>query len=107
MANLTRGSHDERVMNVKRALDEYERLHPGSTASVYRQKSAWIRVRIVDDRFDGWSQSNRHDDVWRVLSAHLTYDDLLEISMLLILTPAEQATSLLSSEFDDPIPSTL
>lgn len=107
MATITRGPHDELVERVKGALDEYERLHPGAVAALYRQNSAAIRIRIVDERFAQWSRGQRHDYVWKFITDRLSEDDIQEIAVLLLLPPAEQRSSFMNSEFDDPIPSTL
>jgi stress-induced morphogen len=105
MATITRGSRDELVEKIKQVLDEYERLNPGSRASVYRQNSASIRVRIVDDNFSGKSKGDRHDYVWDFLIDRLTDDDIQEISVLLLLTSKELSSSFMNVEFDDPVPS--
>jgi stress-induced morphogen len=107
MASITRGPHDERVKKVLQVLDEYERLHPGATASVYRQNSGSIRIRILDDRFTGWSRGKRHDYVWDFIVSRLNEDDMQEISVLLPLTRAEQGSSFMNFDFDDPLPSTI
>jgi len=107
MANVTRGPRDEVLERVLQVLNEYERLHPGAVASLYRQNSASIRIRIVDDRFSGWSRGKRHDYVWDLLAGRLAEEDIQEISVLLPLTRAEQGSSFLNFDFDDPLPSTL
>src|SRR5260370_23719907 len=103
MATVTRGSRDQTVEKVRTILDEYERINPGAAATLYRQNSASIRVRIVDERFSGWSKGKRHDYAWTFISERLTEDEIQEISMLLLLTPTELRTSFINTEFDDPI----
>src|SRR5436309_7218781 len=107
MATIVRGSDDELVERVKKVLDDYEQQQPGGCASLYRHNSASIRVRIVDDRFDGLSRAARHDQVWKFIADRLNDDDIQEISVLLLLSPKEQQTTFMNSEFDDPVPSTL
>jgi stress-induced morphogen len=107
MALITRGPHDERVNTVLQVLEEYERFHPGANASVYRQNSGSIRIRILDDRFTGWSRGQRHDYVWDFIVSRLSEDDMQEISVLLPITRAEQGSSFMNFDFDDPLPSTL
>ena len=107
MATITRGRRDELVRKLKTVLDEFEKEHPGAIASVYRQNSASIRVRIVADRFDGKSKGARHDYAWKFITDRLTDDEIQEISVLLLLTPDEQTSSMMNFEFDDPISSKL
>jgi putative addiction module component (TIGR02574 family) len=105
MSAVIRGSHDPSVDGLKAALDDYEREHPGAVASLYRQNSASVRIRIIDQNFEHLSKAKRHDQVWNFLAARLTDGTLQEISELLLLAPAEQKVSFMNFEFDDPIPS--
>jgi stress-induced morphogen len=107
MATVTRGLRDELLERVKSVLDLYEQAHPNSAASLYRQNSASVRIRIVDDRFRGLSAGDRHDRVWDFISNRLSEDDIQEISVLLLLAPEEQSSSFLNAEFNDPVPSSL
>jgi len=107
MAIITRGSQDGLVLKIKSILDTYEQLHAGAKANVYRQNSASIRIRVVDPRFVSMSTPDRHDDVWKFISDQLTDDELQEVSILLVLAPQEERSSLMNLEFDDPIPSRL
>ncbi len=105
MATITRGSHDELVERTKGVLEDYEQRHPSAIATLYRHNSAAIRVRVIDQRFADWSKGKRHDHVWKFITDRLSEDDIQEISVLLLLTPAEQRSSFMNSEFDDPVPS--
>ena len=93
MATITREPVDDLVQKIKTVLDEYERQHPGAVATVYRQNSASIRIRIVDESFAGWSKGKRHDHAWAFIADRLSDDDIQEISVLLLLTPNEQRSS--------------
>jgi hypothetical protein len=88
-------------------LEEYERQNAGAAADVYRQNSASIRVRVVDPSFADEPKGDRHDRVWKFIAEHLGDEELQEISVLLLLAPGEQPSSLMNVEFDDPIPSRL
>lgn len=105
MAIITRGLQDQYVQTLKQALDEYEKSYPGAIATLYRQNTASVRIRILDDRFRGISKGDRHDQVWDFLSSRLDDDTIQEISVLLLLAPGEERSSLMNTEFDDPIPS--
>jgi stress-induced morphogen len=105
VATILRGSKDRAVTLIKKALDGYEKQNPGAEATIYRQNSASIRVRIIDDRFARMSKSERHDLVWNFLADRLKEDVLQELSVLLLLAPSEQKSSFMNFEFNDPIPS--
>ena len=105
MATITRGPTDELLLQLKGALDAYERDNPTAIATLYRQNSASIRVRIVDDGFIGLSRGERQKRVWGFLSDRVPQDDLEEVSVLLLISQAEQNSSFLNSEFNDPVSS--
>jgi hypothetical protein len=105
MATIVREPRDQAVTALKQVLDEYEQDYPGAVASLYRQNSASVRVRILDDRYAAMSKSKRHDLVWDYLAARLDDDTLQEVSVLLLLTPREQSSSLMNMEFEHPLPS--
>lgn len=105
MAEIVRGPRTAVVDSLKAVLDEYERQHPGAVATLYEQNSASVRVRVVDPKFAALSKSQRHDQVWDFLAARLSDDLLQQISVLLLLTPAEQPSSIMNIEFDHPVPS--
>lgn len=107
MATISRGRRDKLVNRVKQVLDHYEESHPAASATLYRQNSASVRVRIVDPRFGRLSKGTRHDRVWKFISERMDEDDLQEISLLILLAPSEQASSFINSEFDKPIRSKL
>ena len=105
MATIHSGQQDKAVRSVKSALDAYEHAHPGADATLYRQNSASIRIRIVDKAFAGLSRGDRHDSVWEFLSEKLDDDTIQEISVLLLLAPGEQQKSFMNFEFEHPVPS--
>jgi stress-induced morphogen len=106
MATILHGSQDKAVKAIKKVLDRYESDHPGAAAELYRQNNASIRIRIIDERFRKTSKPQRHDEVFNFIADELNHDDILqEVSILLLLAPSEQTSSLMNLEFDDPIPS--
>lgn len=105
MATIIRGIDDEYVKKLKDVLDEYEREHPGAVATLYRQNTASVRIRIVDSLFAKMSLGDRHDMVWDFLTARVDEDTMQEISVLLLLSQEEQNSSFMNFEFNDPIPS--
>lgn len=76
----------------------------------YRFNSASIRMRVIDERFEGKSIAEREAMVWPLLKRlpKKTRDDIL---VLLTLAPSELTTfnsqSLMNLEFDKPQPSLL
>jgi stress-induced morphogen len=107
MATILHGKSDSIVIAIKSALDAYERQFPGSKAEVYRQNSASVRVRVIDQRFAALSRADRHDQVWDFLTAHAGEDTVAEVSVLLPLTPHELKDSLANYDFEHPLPSNL
>lgn len=97
---------DELVVRLLEGLKAYERAHPHAEIEAYRRNSASIRVRIVDPDFAGKDDLQREDVVWQVLD-NLPEEVRSDITMLVLITPAEVADSLASREFQDPTPSQL
>ena len=77
---------------------------PDHPPEAYRYNSASIRVRLVDKAFEGKSLVEREKMVIPVLES-LPENTLADITILLLLTPAEMSNSLMSLEFDQPTPS--
>ncbi len=91
--------------------EEIERLLNRTFPEIeaYRYNSASIRVRIVDERFEGKPASER-DAMVDPLLARLPEDTQADITMLLLLAPDEgegSPRSLLDLEFERPSPSLL
>jgi len=107
MATVICGPKDDTVKKICEALDAYEGQYPGAEAKLYRQNAASIRLRIVDRRFEGMGKSRRHDQVWRFLCDRVGEDVMGDVSLLLLLPPAELGTSLMNLEFEQPLKSNL
>ncbi|REJ85812.1 MAG: hypothetical protein DWQ34_21460 [Planctomycetota bacterium] len=60
-----------------------------------------LRVRVTDGRFQGMSRIDRADLIESELQ-DLPDELQASITMLVLVTPDERSTSLLSLEFDDP-----
>jgi hypothetical protein len=100
------GKADDELRQVQERLEAYEQDHPGARAMVYRQNSASIRIRIIDERFAGTSKQARHDHSWTYVEV-LPIEVLEQITLFLLLAPSELARSMTNSEFEDPMPSAL
>jgi len=96
--------NDAEIRQVTAALEPYTHAHPQARVDVQRQNSVSIRIRIIDPDFQGMDRVDREPEVWRALNA-LPDEVFANITMLLLITPAEAATSLANQEFEDPIPS--
>lgn len=95
---------DKVVEQIAVTLEDYERAHKGAMCFVYRYNPASIRVKIIDNTFQGWSKGKRHDYAWRFLS-RLSDDVLAQISVLVCLEPGESAS--LDLAFHEPTRSSL
>jgi len=104
MAKVIRGAQDVAIKALKKALETYENRFPGASASLYRQNPGAIRIRIVDDRFAGWSRARRHDEVWELLSELVGEDAMSEVSTLLLFPKSELRSSLANMDFERPLP---
>ena len=73
-------------------------------SDAYRFNSASIRVRVIDDRFEGKSMAEREAMVFPLLKKlpKKTRDDIL---VLLTLAPSERKQDLMNLEFEQPLPS--
>jgi hypothetical protein len=104
MAIVIRGRSDKKLLSINAALQLYEQGHPAATIELYRQNSISVRIRIIDPSFQGLEKSDRHLRVWKYLET-LPEDLQSDISMVVLLTPAETPRSLANLEFEDPSPS--
>jgi hypothetical protein len=96
---------DDETKAIERQLrSEYGSAHPHAQIKVYRYNPGAIRIRVVDKAFDGKSIKEREADVWPILEK-LPESLQMEVSVCLLITPQEQATSLMNLEFEEPLPS--
>jgi len=98
---------ESRMVEVELLNADYQRV------DAYRYNSASLRVRIVDDRFDGVDREER-DSIIECHIAKLPTDTQSDIVNLVLITPSElNAPSdtfrefMLNAEFDNPSPSLL
>jgi hypothetical protein len=107
MARIDRSDKpDTQVQQVLDILTAYERAHPQAQIEGRRHNPVSIRLRIIDPDFEGMDRLEREPSIWKLLH-RLPEEVLVNITMLLLLTPEEADTSLASQEFDHPIPSRL
>lgn len=104
MAIIIRGSSDEGLLSIQQTLLPYDEQHPEATIELYRRNSISIRIRVVDPSFDGMEKSDRHSRIWEYLEK-LPDELQSDISMVVLLTPAETKRSMANLEFEDPSPS--
>jgi stress-induced morphogen len=96
----------EKIKNHETALIEQKLKPHFSNVEAYRYNVASIRVRVIDSQFQGKSKVDRFDIVSSCLD-ELPEDIQTDITILLILTPEEIATSPMNVEFEYPSPSRL
>ena len=101
-----RGKVDGTLQAIAALLKAYESQHPESHSDLYRQNPAAVRIRIVDPSFVGRDRVERDDIVWKYLYK-LAPEVRRDITVVLLLTPGEVATSFANQDFEDPIPSRL
>jgi hypothetical protein len=97
---------DRVVSDIFAALQRYDAMHREADIEIYRQNPVSVRIRILNPEFAGKSRAQREEEVWRELE-QLPEETAADISLLLLLTPAEAKNSFASFEFDDPVPSRL
>lgn len=85
----------------KLLIEKYLSAHPDAAIDVYRYNPVSIRIRIIDPAFEGKSIPQRERAVWAVLK-QLPDEVQADISVCLLLTPQEQASSLMNLEFEQP-----
>jgi stress-induced morphogen len=107
MARIDRSDKpDTQVQQVLDILTAYERVHPQAQIEGRRHNPVSIRLRIIDPDFQGLDRVEREPAIWKLLH-RLPEEVLVNLTMLLLLTPEEAETSWASQEFDRPIPSRL
>ena len=95
---VPRGKSDAAVKKIARKLESYQTDHPEAEIEVYRYSPASVRVRVVDPAFHPMSRSDRSKYVWPLLR-QLPEETLSEVSMVLLISPDEKASSPVSQEF--------
>jgi hypothetical protein len=103
---IRKGRREPLLKAILDGLAAYETDHPNAEIEVYRQNSASVRIRIIDPDFNDMNRVERDTKVWKLLKL-LPEDVVSEITLLLLLTPDETATSMANMEFEHPLPSRL
>jgi hypothetical protein len=97
-------SKKDKVTNAQsREVEKFLRSCGFAEVECYQRKGYdyLLRVRVTDIRFQGLSRLERMDLVEKEIEK-LPDDLQASITMLVVVTPEERKTSLLSLEFDDP-----
>lgn len=102
MSVTIRGAVDPVVEKIAGAIRLYTDAHPSAAADIYRYSNVSVRVRVVDPDFRRKSRSERHRIVWPLLYA-LDEDALADLTILLLLTPEEQTSSIANIDFENPV----
>jgi acid stress-induced BolA-like protein IbaG/YrbA len=111
--NATTSAWESKRTAETRKVEDVLRNAGLQRVDAYRYNSASIRVRVVDERFEGVSREKRDEMVEPHLAA-LPESTQADIVTLLTFAPSEVEPgakalkeSLLNLEFDDPSPSML
>jgi hypothetical protein len=104
MARTQHVRNDAARRQIQDALATYARQHQEALIAVRRQNSVSLRIRIIDPDFRGLDRLKREDFVWELLD-RLPNRIRSQITFVLLLTPEEQAESLLDQDFENPTPS--
>ncbi len=96
-----RGPVDPIMEALADAIRPYLDAHAAAEAQLFRYSPTSVRMRIIDPDFRRKSRSERHETLWALLYP-LDEDILGELTMLLLLTPEERATSTLNLDFEGP-----
>lgn len=91
----------KKAKKTKRELVEEELKKVFPTAETRQYNPVSIRVRIKDERFTGQPWNQREQAVHEVLK-RLPKDVQADVTMLVLLEPGEESSSLLNYEFDNP-----
>jgi hypothetical protein len=88
---------------ILKVLEKYAQTHPNAEIEAYRYNNVSVRIRVIDPDFKRLSRGEREKELWELFE-ELPEEIVAEISLLIMLTPAEAKKSFASMEFDDPIP---
>lgn len=100
---------EEKKTSETRKIEDLLR-HDFPRSDAYRFNSASIRVRVIDERFEGKTIAEREAMVMPLLN-RLPEETREDILLLLTLAPSEQtelsSQTLMNREFEQPVPSRL
>lgn len=102
MAVQIHGTRDPVTEAYAAQLGPYAAARPGAEVDVYRYSPVSVRVRLIDPTFQGKDRSERHKAVWPILN-ELDRDVLDELTMLVLISPDEQETSVVNRDFNTGI----
>jgi stress-induced morphogen len=104
MARIDRSKNpDPQVQQVLEVFEEYERAHPNAQIEARRHSRFSIHIRIIDPDFEGMNRVEREPEIWSLLE-RLPEEVFLNLTVLILLTPAEAPNSVASFAFDHPEP---
>lgn len=100
---LQNGQVDPQLQAVFAVLAPYQAAHPAAQIAIRRRRGVFLAIRVVDPDFYGTFWADREDEIWPLLQ-QLPDEVFANISILLLLTPDEMATSGANLEFENPTP---
>ena len=103
MAKSKTPAVDRDVASIRNALNGYAALHPRAKIDVYRYNSCSIRIRVIDPDFKGLDRVERDNRIWVHLD-EVEEDARSQVTMIVLLVPGEEKSSLGNLEFSNPSP---
>jgi hypothetical protein len=104
MARSKTPAADADVVSVAEVLKKgYGAKHARAKIDVYRYNSCSIRIRVIDPDFNGLDRVERDNLIWEDLE-NLDEDTRSQVTMIVLLVPGEEKTSLGNLEFSNPSP---
>ena len=82
-------------------IKPYLEAHSSARFEQYRQSGSNVRLRIIDEDFQGMELGDRHDLIDRYLDV-LNDESADQLSFLALVAPDEVATSHINQEFENP-----
>jgi len=80
---------NQQIKNIKVLLEnKFAENHPGTIVQVGSGFGDNIHVRIISPHFEGIPRLQRDDEIWGILE-ELPEDDVLRISLCILLSPSE------------------
>lgn len=89
---------------IRKALAPFLAKHPKAQLDMYRRNQYALRLRIIDSAFEGMDLVER-DTVIREYLDSLPDDVMDDLTMIVLVTPKETATSIANFDYDNPQPS--
>lgn len=89
---------------IRKALAPFLAKHPKAQLDMYRRNQYALRMRVIDPGFEGMDLVDR-DTLIREYLDSLPDEIMDDLTMIVLITPKESATSVANFDYDNPQPS--